>query len=438
MYDVWSERLEDLERAYLGGAGPAVGYNNTAAGVERKEVAESSAPPPPPFPSPEPAQEQEQDTHALLPRPPASNRVHPHRLVGLAEALDSPRVERLRAAIERQAGYTVELLVVSPSVWIGLLRNVPVERKLHADEQIPGATLVTVSLVPSVAAARAAGAPRLGPILVLVGLKYRGNVGTIVRAAVQANIFEAIHIVDERTTTTTASAAAAAAATAAAAAAATAGGGGSVGKSTKGAKSAKGRAAKPQYVPASKAAKGVTDKDIAYYSLCNAPLIEIKRFNTVAAFFENAAADEEAALRRGQQQEQEEQHQSELRLPPVADAAAAGSDGTPMTAHGGSCRDRKDPVNVVRREIIGVDGGTTWFGKPLNLYTPEAMSALGRAGYVAMGAEDEGLPDQFLKQCSNLVMIPCMSASINVGCAFTAVLTIMQLVAFTAAAKADV
>lgn len=118
MYDVWSERLEDLERAYLGGAGPAVGYNNTAAGVERKEVAESSAPPPPPFPSPEPAQEQEQDTHALLPRPPASNRVHPHRLVGLAEALDSPRVERLRAAIERQAGYTVELLVVSPSVCI--------------------------------------------------------------------------------------------------------------------------------------------------------------------------------------------------------------------------------------------------------------------------------------------------------------------------------
>ena len=35
-----------------------------------------------------------------------------------------------------------------------------------------------------------------GPILVLVGLKYRGNVGTIFRTAVQANCFESIYIIE--------------------------------------------------------------------------------------------------------------------------------------------------------------------------------------------------------------------------------------------------
>jgi hypothetical protein len=39
----------------------------------------------------------------------------------------------------------------------------------------------------------------------------------------------------------------------------------------------------PQHTPQNKDDKGVTNKDIVYYSLCNAPLIEIKRFGTVQA-----------------------------------------------------------------------------------------------------------------------------------------------------------
>jgi tRNA C32,U32 (ribose-2'-O)-methylase TrmJ len=37
----------------------------------------------------------------------------------------------------------------------------------------------------------------VGPILVLVGLKYRGNIGSIVRSAVQADFFEAIYLIQE-------------------------------------------------------------------------------------------------------------------------------------------------------------------------------------------------------------------------------------------------
>jgi len=39
---------------------------------------------------------------------------------------------------------------------------------------------------------------RAAPILLLVGLKYRGNVGSIIRAAVQADLFEAVYIIEER------------------------------------------------------------------------------------------------------------------------------------------------------------------------------------------------------------------------------------------------
>jgi len=38
---------------------------------------------------------------------------------------------------------------------------------------------------------------RAAPILLLVGLKYRGNVGSIIRAAVQADLFEAVYIIEK-------------------------------------------------------------------------------------------------------------------------------------------------------------------------------------------------------------------------------------------------
>ena len=80
------------------------------------------------------------------------------------------------------------------------------------------------------------------------------------------------------------------------------------------------------------------------------------------------------------------------------------------------------------RKMIGVDGGTTFFGEPDSLYSDEALAALGTCGYLAMGSEDTGLPDEFLRRCASLIMIPCLSASINVASAFSGVLTVMQLV----------
>ena len=252
-----------------------------------------------------------------------------------------------------------------------------------------------------------------------------------VRAAVQANIFEAIHIVDERAPDTKDGGAAAAEGEGAADnrvdngdREGRRGGGGASG--TKGAKDAK-----LVYVPPSKASKGVTDKDIGYYSLCNAPLITIKRFDTVASFFENVRADEAAALHRlGRTHGQPCAGSG---TPPLGAAGGVAGSGCSSTVDGAARGAGGNAVGV-RRKIVGVDGGTTWFGAPLNLYAPDAMAALGRCGYVAMGAEDQGLPKDFLERCNDLVMIPCLSASINVGCAFTAVLTIMQLVAFRATA----
>jgi tRNA G18 (ribose-2'-O)-methylase SpoU len=82
----------------------------------------------------------------------------------------------------------------------------------------------------------------------------------------------------------------------------------------------------------------------------------------------------------------------------------------------------------MRRPLVGVDGGTTVVGAPLSLYSKEAMSVLGGSElYLAMGAEDNGLPDAFIARCTSLVSIPCLSASINVSCAFSMVLAVCQL-----------
>ena len=53
--------------------------------------------------------------------------------------------------------------------------------------------------------------------------------------------------------------------------------------------------------------------------------------------------------------------------------------------------------------------------------------AKGEQLYIAMGAEDQGLPAAFLDRCQHLVMIPCLSASVNVASAFSSVLAVMCL-----------
>ena len=72
-----------------------------------------------------------------------------------------------------------------PSGWNGVLRNVPAAKRVEGADPLHWA--VGVSEVAEGEAGR---------VLVLVGLKHRGNLGTIVRSAVQANTFAAIWIVE--------------------------------------------------------------------------------------------------------------------------------------------------------------------------------------------------------------------------------------------------
>ena len=178
------------------------------------------------------------------------------------------------------------------------------------------------------------------PILVLVGLKYRGNVGTIARTAVQSNCFEAIYIIDSE-----------------------------VEQDEKKGENKSGSPApvvKKAWEP-SKNSK-ISDKDIYYYSMMNAPLIPIRRFPSVDDFFrfnENGA------------------------------------------------KQQRTYVATALRE------------NSYNIYSDEAMSFLKSPNvYIFMGTEAKGLPESIINVSKN-VMIPSLSSSINVGNAFSIILTVM-------------
>jgi tRNA G18 (ribose-2'-O)-methylase SpoU len=162
------------------------------------------------------------------------------------------------------------------------------------------------------------------PILVLAGLRYRGNVGTIVRTAVQANRFEEIIIVDP--------------------------------------------AEGGEKVPGEKLVNNrVTKTDVDYYSMQNAPLIKITRMKSVDEFLERAEGDG-----RGM----------------VATALTASS---------------------------------------LDVYGREAAEFLKRDDmYLLLGCETSGLEERVMERCV-CVEIPSLSASINVGCACSIVITCMIL-----------
>jgi tRNA(Leu) C34 or U34 (ribose-2'-O)-methylase TrmL len=154
--------------------------------------------------------------------------------------------------------------------------------------------------------------------------RYRGNVGTIVRSAVQANRFEKIVIVDPAE-------------------------GGEV-------------------VPGEKLVKGrIAPIDIDYYSLQNAPLIEIVRAGSAQEWL-------------------------------------AGADP-----------DRKIVAAALKEDAVSA-------------YSKEGREAWTSDCYVLVGAETEGLPDAITEHPNVCNMeIPSLSASINVGCAFSVLLTCMIL-----------
>jgi hypothetical protein len=79
------------------------------------------------------------------------------------------------------------LVRLPPSGWNGVLRNVPAAKQVEGADPLHWA--VGVSEVAEGEAGRVL-------VLVLVRLKHRGNLGTIVCSAVQANTFVAIWIVE--------------------------------------------------------------------------------------------------------------------------------------------------------------------------------------------------------------------------------------------------
>ena len=164
------------------------------------------------------------------------------------------------------------------------------------------------------------------PILVLAGIRYRGNLGTIVRSAVQSNRFESIIIVDPDETA-------------------------------------------PK-VPGEKLSNNrVSPVDVDYYSMQNAPLIPITRVATLHEFME--------------------------------------------------CHRDSD------RKIVA----TALNDRSLDVYSDQARDCLNDPLlYLMMGCESAGLPD-FVTHSDGCVSveIPSLSASINVGCAFSIVLTCMIL-----------
>ena len=216
-------------------------------------------------------------------------------------------------SVASQSSSLVSSHAVSPTVWRGLLLNVPdlpPDFVVGCDQYADSTSkthVVVVSLLKAVA-----------PVLVLAGLCFKGNVGTIVRSAVQANVFQSIIIIDP---------------------------------------------------PSGSSVPLISEKDVSYYSMNNAPLIDIQRFRSVGDFL---AFDEAQSLRRS------------------FVATALTSDA-------------------------------------IDVYSSEAVTLLANPScYILLGTEAKGLPEELLT-LSRAVKIPSLSSSINVSCAFSTVLTVMLM-----------
>jgi tRNA G18 (ribose-2'-O)-methylase SpoU len=257
---------------------------------------------------------------------------------------------------------TAEILVVKPSTWKGVLRNVPSSTSAATTTTCEG-DFVAVSFHNDLGTVGSSTSVK-GPILVLVGLQYRGNVGTIIRTAVQSDMWEKICLVDVVPTVVQVAIKDAEDAEDV--------------KHTEEAKRNKKNSSDSQKKEQKKVwdqnnkKKLVTNEDVVYYSLCNAPLINIERFKSEEEFLEHAR-------------------------------------------HAG-------------RAIVGVDGGTTVYGSPRNLLDPTSWDIVkNNQTFIVLGSETHGLSDAFLDVCDHLVTLPCLSASINVSCCFAAVDTLLKV-----------
>ena len=176
--------------------------------------------------------------------------VHIEKMIYCKDFVDPGRINSICATIKETFGYEPTVVQLSGSGWKGCLRNVPLQNfpgDFDVDES--NGQVVTVRRNENRTKGKARGP--FAPILVLCGLLYRGNIGTIVRSAVQANAFERIIIID--------------------------------GEEIKGG----GR-------------KGVRllDKDITYYSMLNAPLIHIDRYRSIDEFFDQENETDEVYHRK--------------------------------------------------------------------------------------------------------------------------------------------
>lgn len=124
-----------------------------------------------------------------------------------------------RGCIPKQFENKIEIITSGPSVWENFIRNIPADRKLT--DLGPTNTIITLCKNKVTA-----------PILVLVELKYKGNIGSIIRSAVQSNLFESIILIGSNE-------------------------------------------------------RDISNKHIKYYSIMNSPLIPIIKYNSIGGFLDN-------------------------------------------------------------------------------------------------------------------------------------------------------
>eukprot|EP00122_Pirum_gemmata_P005298 Pgem_evm1s4821 len=117
----------------------------------------------------------------------------PHRIISFNKTDNEERVKTFRDWINVKYKNSVEWNSLKWSSFKGVLRNVP---NYDFSQQNNESIIVSVAFHNSVL--KLDKVKVRAPILVLSELKYRGNIGTIIRSAVQANIFEAIYIVGSK------------------------------------------------------------------------------------------------------------------------------------------------------------------------------------------------------------------------------------------------
>ncbi|GMI09176.1 hypothetical protein TrVE_jg12651 [Triparma verrucosa] len=219
---------------------------------------------------------------------------------------------------------TLTITGVPLSCWRGVLKNVPGSLPPHEGSENPTTSksfenfrALRLGSFHVILVSLASSSFSPGPILVLQGLRYKGNIGAIIRTAVQANLFQSVVVID------------------------------------------------PVYDANAKNNDRVEAKDVDYYSLMNAPLIDIIYMTDLSEFQSYANSTE---------------------------------------------------TNKNRKWLA-----THLNNSAINMFSPLAsphLLAAAHTSFVFLGSEGVGLPDEFIEDSRCTCMrIPSMSSSINVGAA---------------------